>query len=174
MAKQTINLGTAPTGAGGDDRRSAWVKAIANFDELYSLIATAYLKSNVLGTVSQTAGVPTGALLQKGSNSNGDFIRFADGTQVCWGVITLPKQALSSQATARATMPAAFVSSPKVLASALTSVGVSGNQSAIGEQAYNGVWWSATTTLVGADSWSYRQATTSDMQYQYFAIGRWF
>lgn len=66
MAKQTINLGTAPSGAGGDDRRSAWLKAIANFDELYSLVATAYLKTNVLGTVSQTAGAPTGALFQRG------------------------------------------------------------------------------------------------------------
>ncbi|MNJ44972.1 hypothetical protein D3C77_400460 [compost metagenome] len=35
MAKQTINLGTAPSGAGGDDRRSAWQKAISNFNELY-------------------------------------------------------------------------------------------------------------------------------------------
>lgn len=35
MSKQNINLGTAPNGAGGDDRRSAWVKAIANFKELY-------------------------------------------------------------------------------------------------------------------------------------------
>ncbi|MDH0640143.1 hypothetical protein N5D52_24760 [Pseudomonas sp. GD03860] len=35
MSKQAINLGTAPSGAGGDDRRSAWSKAIANFNELY-------------------------------------------------------------------------------------------------------------------------------------------
>ncbi|PNA02882.1 MULTISPECIES: hypothetical protein [unclassified Pseudomonas] len=35
MAKQTINLGTAPGGTGGDTQRSAWVKAVANFDELY-------------------------------------------------------------------------------------------------------------------------------------------
>ncbi|WP_223535561.1 hypothetical protein [Pseudomonas sp. GL-B-16] len=36
MAKQTINLGAAPTGAGGDTPRAAFIKAQANFDELYA------------------------------------------------------------------------------------------------------------------------------------------
>jgi hypothetical protein len=36
LAKQIINLGTAPTGAGGDTPRSAFVKMQANFDELYA------------------------------------------------------------------------------------------------------------------------------------------
>ncbi|RZI91202.1 MAG: hypothetical protein EOP15_01875 [Pseudomonas sp.] len=39
MTKQAINLGTAPAGAGGDDRRSAWTKAIANFNELYDWLS---------------------------------------------------------------------------------------------------------------------------------------
>lgn len=174
MAKQTINLGTAPSGAGGDDRRSAWLKAIANFDELYSLIATAYLKTNVLGTVSQTAGAPTGALFQRGANSNGDFIRFADGTQICLGLITLPKQALGSLSIGRSNFPAVFAAVPKIFTTPLTSVAASGDQSAIGQQAYNGVWWGASTTFAEANSWSYRFATTADIQYQYVALGRWF
>lgn len=37
----------------------------------------------LVGTVSQAAGVPTGAVMQYGSNANGTFIRFADGTQIC-------------------------------------------------------------------------------------------
>lgn len=86
MAKQVINLGTAPSGAGGDDRRSAWVKAIANFDEIYSFIANAYQKGNIIGAVAMAAGVPSGAILQKGSNANGEYVRFADGTQVCWSI----------------------------------------------------------------------------------------
>ncbi|MEN5036732.1 tail fiber domain-containing protein [Pseudomonas sp. TWI929] len=39
MAKQVINLGTAPSGTTGDDRRSAWLKAKANFTELYNWIS---------------------------------------------------------------------------------------------------------------------------------------
>ncbi|MBF5006833.1 hypothetical protein [Diaphorobacter caeni] len=36
----------------------------------------------ILGTVSQSGGVPTGAIVQRGSNANGEFVRFADGTQI--------------------------------------------------------------------------------------------
>ncbi|MCR2775565.1 hypothetical protein [Enterobacter kobei] len=39
--------------------------------------------ADVLGTVSQAGGVPTGAVIEKGANSNGEYVRFADGTQIC-------------------------------------------------------------------------------------------
>ena len=42
-----------------------------------------YAKENILGTVSQSAGVPTGAIIERGSNANGEFVRYADGTQIC-------------------------------------------------------------------------------------------
>ena len=38
----------------------------------------------IVGTVSQSGGVPTGAIIQSGSNANGRFVRYADGTQICW------------------------------------------------------------------------------------------
>ncbi|WP_071554141.1 phage tail fiber protein [Pseudomonas frederiksbergensis] len=38
MSKQTIQLGTPPSGVGGDTPRSANIKIAANFDELYSLL----------------------------------------------------------------------------------------------------------------------------------------
>lgn len=37
-----------------------------------------------VGVVSQVAGVPTGAIMESGSNANGNYIKFADGTLVCW------------------------------------------------------------------------------------------
>lgn len=42
-----------------------------------------YGPGNVLGTVTETAGAPTGAVIERGSNANGDYVRFADGTQIC-------------------------------------------------------------------------------------------
>ncbi|MCB1410475.1 MAG: DUF2793 domain-containing protein [Rhodobacteraceae bacterium] len=36
-----------------------------------------------LGTVSQSGGTPTGAIIERGSNANGEYVRFADGTQTC-------------------------------------------------------------------------------------------
>lgn len=44
---------------------------------------SAYRKENILGTVSQSGGVPTGAIIERGSNANGEYVRFADGTQIC-------------------------------------------------------------------------------------------
>ena len=42
-----------------------------------------YTQGSILGTVSQSGGVPTGALIQRGSNANGEYVRLADGTQIC-------------------------------------------------------------------------------------------
>ena len=44
--------------------------------------------ADVLGTVSQAGGVPTGAVIEKGANSNGEYVRFADGTQICRMVVS--------------------------------------------------------------------------------------
>lgn len=37
------------------------------------------------GTVSHTGGVPTGAIIEQGTNTNGNYTRFADGTQIVYG-----------------------------------------------------------------------------------------
>ncbi|MEI0636405.1 hypothetical protein VUT03_33625, partial [Pseudomonas aeruginosa] len=42
-----------------------------------------YSRDSILGAVSQSSGVPTGAVIDRGSNANGEYVRFADGTQVC-------------------------------------------------------------------------------------------
>ncbi|MFN3294838.1 MAG: hypothetical protein ACK414_15545, partial [Gemmobacter sp.] len=44
---------------------------------------TAYGTGNALGTVSQSGGAPTGALMQFGANANGAFERRASGWQEC-------------------------------------------------------------------------------------------
>lgn len=40
--------------------------------------------ADIVGTVSQAGGVPTGAIIERGSNANGEYTRYADGTQECW------------------------------------------------------------------------------------------
>lgn len=42
-----------------------------------------YGANNVLGPVGEAGGVPTGGLIERGSNANGHYARFADGTQIC-------------------------------------------------------------------------------------------
>lgn len=70
---------------------------------------------NTVGTVSQSGGVPTGAIIQRGSNANGEFVRFADGTQIC----TLVKAIsgvwnVGAELDRTWTFPIAFVSNPIV------------------------------------------------------------
>lgn len=42
-----------------------------------------YTQSSILGTVSQSAGIPTGAIIEYGSNANGEYWRYAGGMQIC-------------------------------------------------------------------------------------------
>ena len=42
--------------------------------------AEVFKQSNILGTVSESGGVPTGGIIERGSNANGEFVKYADGT----------------------------------------------------------------------------------------------
>ena len=78
--------GTAVTQSDTDATANRVLRVGAGHQQLD---ATLYRRGNLLGTVSQSAGTPTGAVIQRGSNSNGEFVRFADGTQMCWSAQNL-------------------------------------------------------------------------------------
>lgn len=46
-------------------------------------IADLYKKRNIIGAVSQSSGVPTGAIIERGSNANGTYTKFAGGLMIC-------------------------------------------------------------------------------------------
>lgn len=71
----------------------------------------------LLGTVSQSAGLPTGAVMERGSNANGEYVRFADGTQIC-------TQTLSGATSGPTSWvyPAAFAAVPRLSGVALANV----------------------------------------------------
>jgi len=73
-----------------------------------ALTAEVYRRANILGTVSQTGGVPTGAIIERGSNANGSFVKYADGTLICNVRIAITPVA-NTPTTGTATLPAAFV-----------------------------------------------------------------
>jgi hypothetical protein len=100
MAKQTINLGTSPTGAGGDTPRSAFTKVQLNFDELYwidglarpiekggtgattvagavanlGVLALGQINSASAGTHMASGGMPTIAGTTDATNRSGPLI----------------------------------------------------------------------------------------------------
>jgi len=66
----------------------AWSLAVIATTALEALIAARYGTDNAVGTVSETSGVPTGAIFEQGSNANGEYIKYADGTMLMWGAHT--------------------------------------------------------------------------------------
>ncbi|MBC7163576.1 MAG: DUF2793 domain-containing protein [Roseovarius sp.] len=79
-----------------------------------------YSRGNILGTVSRSGGVPTGAIIERGSNANGSYTRFADGTQICMFeapavTTTVAAGALFQEGNFfQWTYPASFVAPPRV------------------------------------------------------------
>lgn len=78
------------------------------------LDAEKFGRNTILGTVSQSAGVPTGAVIERGSNANGEYVRFADGTQICTIGSTF-----TQAAEVVWSYPASFVGTPTYLSASI-------------------------------------------------------
>ncbi|PZO93367.1 MAG: phage tail protein [Acinetobacter johnsonii] len=77
MAKQTINQGTAPTGAGGDTFRSGSAKLQANDNEIYNYLGDG-TNLNKLGTAAfKNAGTDAGNVMEVGAFGVGGIGRRA-------------------------------------------------------------------------------------------------
>lgn len=85
MARQAIDTSTNNGSYIGDPAKTAFDKVNSNFSELYS---SGYRRDNIIDTVKQSGGVPTGGIMEYGSNSNGSYVRFAGGLQICRKVLT--------------------------------------------------------------------------------------
>ena len=75
-----------------------------------------YNQANILGVVSQSGGIPTGAIIERGSNANGEYVLYADGTQICTFTTASLALSISSgpnnglfHADVTQTFPASFV-----------------------------------------------------------------
>jgi hypothetical protein len=140
--------------------------------DLANLTAAAYQKSNILGTVSQISGVPTGAIIEAGSNGSGEFVKFADGTMICTrnvslGVVPVTTAAGSLFTAISGALPfaATFSGAPKVHISAIAPNGammVSG-----------GSTFPATTATQPFALLSPTSSNAS-VSVQIIAVGRWF
>ncbi|MGZ9809197.1 DUF2793 domain-containing protein [Pseudoroseicyclus sp. H15] len=126
----------------------------------------AYHRGNVLGTVGLGGGVPTGGLLEQGTNANGAWLRFADGTQICWrsdlsaAAIATADGALYRSAAVAWTFPQPFAAAPAVTGGQVSAAGVWASAS--------GVTTSGASALLHA---AIAIATASDFTMS--AIGRW-
>lgn len=125
----------------------------------------------IVGPVSQSGGVPTGAIVEYGGTAIQGYVRFAGGLQICWADtsnIPVTNAAVGNifrgDTTAMGGTPAAFAAVPMVL--------VGGTGSA-------GGGWTAQEVYQTSNNWgsfSVRSATSVGTTARYFlvAIGRWY
>ncbi|MCC4298555.1 hypothetical protein [Aurantimonas coralicida] len=128
-------------------------------------LATAVAQA-IVGTVSQSAGVPTGAIVERGSNANGSYTRWADGTQLCWkigsGTNSLAGNAYESLVW---TFPAAFAAAPGLFPCA---------GGTLGARYINMIGSDATTTSSASIIGQNLSASVQSYTPNFFANGRWF
>ncbi|WP_421308946.1 phage tail protein [Aeromonas veronii] len=59
-------------------------------------LANHYKRSNILGPVGLSAGIPTGSIIESGSNANGSYTKLADGNMIVRKSITFPQLTLAA------------------------------------------------------------------------------
>ena len=139
-----------------------------------------YCPGNLLGSVSQSGGLPTGAVIESGSTTNGDYLRLADGTQICFasvgaGSITAAGSGTWADPyrTAGQTwiFPISFIDTPVVQATAIPPASVSAARriccADIGVSDATGTL-QVTAIRIGSDS------TADDFSIGLVAVGRWY
>lgn len=138
------------------DASKAWIGYIDNAS-VQSPWSMLYGQRSILGPVSQAGGVPDGALIERGSNANGSYIRWADGTQLCWrtmGALTGGAQTW--------TFPVVFAAAPVVTGAAQAAV--------LSCVCLDAAPTTTTATFSARDKTDARRADTCHLT----AIGRWF
>lgn len=128
----------------------------------------AYRRGNILGTVSQSGGVPTGAIIERGSNVNGEYARWADGTQLCWRMDTVDRSfpfaygALFRTDILSFVFPAEFAFPPAVTP-------LCGSSGQLISGAINSVPTNLVVSISGTSA-----ASTAIGRVGFFASGRWY
>lgn len=146
----------------GTDHIRAWIGAQSgtgsNTDDLYW--SELFHQDSIVGTVAEDAGRPTGAVIERGSNANGQYVRFADGTQICTRHFGVNASSHSW------TFPAAFVATTGgSLALSAIPFGAS--------SVHVTVNWTPSTTSAEFMTWAH-DGTAVSTQLHVTAIGRWF
>ncbi|MNE25528.1 hypothetical protein D3C80_1188600 [compost metagenome] len=126
-----------------------------------------YARNNIVGSASQSGGIPQGAIIERGSNANGEYTKFADGTLICtkYGVSTptIPANAIGVQFALP--LAASFIN---------TTYTVDCTGYPMGSWDYYGTQVATSSTTSTAAAWI-RNGTTAQQFYVYYsAIGRWY
>lgn len=78
--------------------QSIWKRIYNSDDKPTAAELGVVATSNVVGTVSQSSGVPTGAIIERGTFAGGEYVKYADGTMMQWGRLSISNKAVTSAA----------------------------------------------------------------------------
>jgi hypothetical protein len=128
-----------------------------------------YGRKNIVGSVAQSGGTPTGAIIERGSNANGEFVRLADGMQFCaltlniTDITTASGSIFTSSGETGWTFPAAFASA--------TNLAV-----LCGLRASGAAWAKGRAASTAAAQLRLFSSTSAGGSYtvEALAVGRWF
>ncbi|MDR8383961.1 phage tail protein [Pseudomonas sp. JL2] len=143
----------------------------AKADGTWQNFRRVYTANDVVGTVSQAGGVPTGAIVESGSNANGYYVKFADGTMICARTDAYPTLDVNitsgtmfrSAAISPVAWAVSFISTPRVMVSSSSSSGV-------GWISKGGSATASSTPLVYEIE---LVSATRSVSIEYFGFGRW-
>lgn len=136
-----------------------------------------FARGNILGTVSQSGGVPTGALLEHGSNANGMYWKFAGNLLICRVPdIIVPAMAMGTGTTINVTLPATFanvfyVAVPQIVG----QYNGGGAQTDVGNLARNGLHIQSNSgSIVNVVTWAYNHAINTGVRLHLVVFGQWY
>jgi hypothetical protein len=130
---------------------------------------TMFNQGNIVGTVSESSGVPTGAIIEQGNNANGRFVKYADGTMICYASGLESRSASGSLATA-VTLPATFINQSLNTANQIYAPFVTLN-TAVPETATSSSASTLTTTSLNV---RIVRSNATNTQFSVMVVGRWF
>jgi hypothetical protein len=154
---------------GSADVTDKWTRQVRS-GPIYGAWVREYNQGNILGTVSQSSGVPTGALFESGSNANGAYLKFADGTMICTRQIFLASLGSAISYTTGLNRYAFTWTYPAVFSSASAVSGSGTDQAAVG---FIGGLGSSSGSSSGHHYITPTNGLTS-VTIRVIAIGRWF
>lgn len=143
-----------------------WVRGTGG-DTVFGAWREVYTAGTILGTVSQSGGVPTGAIIERGSNANGEYTRWADGTQELWLRDRLITLVANSDVGHQWVLPASFIATGSAVATIHLASPAATNAFSILK--LQGTVSSTTTAdfLVKSD-------VSQDVVFSLRAVGRWY
>lgn len=143
-----------------------------------------YAGNNAVGPVSFSDGASTGAIIERGANANGDFTKFADGTVIAWGTVTLTGLSINPAFNNNSNTGVILQPTMPTVLSGTVSITKAACYTTTNSLIYSALWTGdgGSTFLINtgqrpADQWPrLDQAGTfvgTKVVYEWVAVGRW-